>query len=130
MEFLCLKQEHFEPEVLEASPYERLSHAALAWLAGSSRLCDLVHGHEWGGVMVDAATASYYRQLRPGLRLAIEPHGGHIWCAYMRLRCPCCVFALSSRLYERLQQMSCISQAATSARHVSALLVVAFPVPH
>ena len=41
--------------------------------------CDVVHAHEWGGVFADVVTANHFRQLTPGLRIAIEPHGGHVW---------------------------------------------------
>lgn len=75
----CLKPRHFQPEVIETFPDEQVSHAVLAWLRERGNKCDVLHGHEWGGAFVDAITAVHYRQLRPGLRFAVEPHGGHIW---------------------------------------------------
>lgn len=35
--------------------------------------------HEWGGVFTDIVTYSHFRQFRPGLRIAINSHGGHYW---------------------------------------------------
>jgi hypothetical protein len=41
--------------------------------------CDIVHAHEWGGVFADLVMINHFRQLQSGLRIAIEPHGGHVW---------------------------------------------------
>ena len=41
-------------------------------------LCHL-QVHEWGGVFTDIVTWSHFRQFRPGLRIAINSHGGHYW---------------------------------------------------
>ncbi len=38
-----------------------------------------VQVHEWGGVFTDIVTYSHFRQFRPGLRIAINSHGGHYW---------------------------------------------------
>lgn len=43
--------------------------------------CDIIHVHEWGGAFVDLVTAVHLRQLKPGLRVAVIPHGGHVWYA-------------------------------------------------
>lgn len=40
---------------------------------------DVILSHEWGGLLAPLAAAMYYRQLRPGMRLAIQPRGGHVW---------------------------------------------------
>ena len=32
LQFACLAQHHFEPEVVETSPYETVSHAVLEWV--------------------------------------------------------------------------------------------------
>ena len=77
----CLEKQHFEPEVAESLPFEKAAHAALAWLSENHAKCDVVHGHEWGGIFVDIITAVHYRQAAPGLRFAVETHGGHIWYA-------------------------------------------------
>ena len=41
----------------------------------------VLHVHEWGGAFVDVIVASHFRQLQPGFRVAVEPHGGHVWYA-------------------------------------------------
>ncbi len=40
--------------------------------------------HEWGGVFADIVTYSHYRQFAPGLRISINPHGGHYWSTQAR----------------------------------------------
>ena len=54
----------------------------------------MVHAHEWGGVFADLVTAVHYRQLHPGLRVAIEPHGGHVWSQLGELNRPMDIGAL------------------------------------
>lgn len=44
--------------------------------------------HEWGGVFADVVTFSHYRQFAPGLRIAINPHGGHYWSTQACPRMP------------------------------------------
>ncbi len=56
-----------------------VQHAVVAWLREHADLCEVIHGHEWGGVLVDAATVAYFRRLVPGTRTVIVPHGGHMW---------------------------------------------------
>ena len=41
--------------------------------------------HEWGGVFTDIVTWSLFRQFRPGLRIAINSHGGHYWSTQVPL---------------------------------------------
>ena len=53
-------------QVVETEPYEQLSHAAVAWVRENIQLCDVIHGHEWGGLLIDLATLDNYRQLKPG----------------------------------------------------------------
>jgi hypothetical protein len=36
MNFECLSQHHFDPEVAESSPYEAISHAVVDWMAEDS----------------------------------------------------------------------------------------------
>jgi len=48
-------------------------------LTGRDCRCDIVHAHEWGGVFADLVMTNHFRQLQSGLRVAIEPHGGHVW---------------------------------------------------
>ena len=40
--------------------------------------------HEWGGVFADIVTYSHYREFGAGLRIAINPHGGHYWSTQAR----------------------------------------------
>ena len=54
-------------------------HAVAAWARENVDLCQVIHGHEWGGVLVDAATIVYFRRLRQGTRSVVTPHGGHMW---------------------------------------------------
>ena len=42
MDYLCLAEHHFQPEVIETYPYERLSHATLAWLKENQEMCDVL----------------------------------------------------------------------------------------
>ncbi|CAL5227669.1 g10676 [Coccomyxa viridis] len=80
LDFECLQERHFEaPKVVETYPYEALSHAVAAWVRENADLCQVIHGHEWGGVLVDAATVVYFRRLRQGARSVVTPHGGHMW---------------------------------------------------
>ena len=44
--------------------------------------------HEWGGVFADIITYSHLRQLRPGLRIVVNPHGGHYWSTQGQLPRP------------------------------------------
>ena len=59
----CLEPAHFKPEVVETYPYEQLSHAVLKWLQEDPDRCDVIHGHEWGGVFVDLVTMVNLRQV-------------------------------------------------------------------
>ena len=63
MKWECLEAAHFKPEVIETFPYEQLSHAVLAWLKEDPERCDVIHGHEWGGVFIDIVTMTYLRQV-------------------------------------------------------------------
>jgi hypothetical protein len=40
--------------------------------------------HEWGGLFAALVAYSHFRQFRPGLRIAINPHGGHYWSTQVR----------------------------------------------
>ena len=42
----------------------------MCWSAGTT---------SGGGVFADIVTYSHYRQFGAGLRIAINPHGGHYW---------------------------------------------------
>ena len=76
--FECLKPEHFLPEVVNNFPYEALGIAVVRWLQGPGQKCDIIHTHEWGGGMQHLAALVSMRR-KPGLRLVVEPHGGHYW---------------------------------------------------
>ncbi|KAK9805857.1 hypothetical protein WJX73_008965 [Symbiochloris irregularis] len=102
VDFTCLEPRHFEPEVVETFPYERLSHAVLAWLQENPQRCDVLHGHEWGGAFVDVITAVHFRQLRPGMRVAVEPHGGHFWSTQGQVQRPMDVVSLRIDNAERM----------------------------
>ena len=53
-------------QVVETHPYEKLSHAVVAWVDENLDRCDVIHTHEWGGVFTDLATLVNFRQLKPG----------------------------------------------------------------
>lgn len=58
--------------------------------------------HEWGGVFVDIIMMNHLRQLHPGLRIAVEPHGGHVWSQLGEMNRPMDVGALRIDGQERL----------------------------
>ena len=66
------------------------------------RRCDIVHAHEWGGVFADIVTMNHFRQLQLGLRVAIEPHGGHVWSQLGEMNRPMDVGALRIDNHERM----------------------------
>ena len=53
--------------------------------------------HEWGGVFTDIVTYSHFRQFRPGLRIAINSHGGHYWST--QVHWPSCNAAVNMELH-------------------------------
>ena len=63
MRWECLEPAHFIPDIVETYPYEQLSHAVLNWFREDPDRCDVIHGHEWGGVFIDMITMSYLRQV-------------------------------------------------------------------
>ena len=56
-----------------------LQHAVVAWVQDNAQLCEVIHGHEWGGMLVDLFTLVYFRRLQHGARSVVTPHGGHMW---------------------------------------------------
>ena len=56
-----------------------LQHAVVAWVQDNANLCEVIHGHEWGGMLVDLFTLVYFRRLQHGARSVVTPHGGHMW---------------------------------------------------
>lgn len=63
LDWECLEPAHFQPEVVETYPYEQLSHAVLRWFEEDTDRCDIIHGHEWGGIFTDLVTATYLRDV-------------------------------------------------------------------
>lgn len=61
-----------------------MQHAIVAWVREHADLCEVIHGHEWGGVLVDLATMVYFRRLPQGTRSVVTPHGGHMWSMQWR----------------------------------------------
>ena len=76
--FECLQSQHFLPAVAQSYPYEGIGVAVVRWLRNEGQHCDLIHTHEWGGGMQQLALYVSMRE-KPGLRLVVEPHGGHYW---------------------------------------------------
>ena len=56
-----------------------LQHAVVTWVREHAGQCEVIHGHEWGGVLVDVFTVIYFRRLPAGIRSVVTPHGGHMW---------------------------------------------------
>ncbi|KAK9907269.1 hypothetical protein WJX75_000339 [Coccomyxa subellipsoidea] len=103
VDYRCLEPQHLSPpEIVETHPYEALSHAVLAWLDKNLDRCDLVHVHEWGGVFVDIITSAAYRQLKPGLRVVVEAHGGHFWSTQGSVQRPLDITSLRIDQAERM----------------------------
>ena len=83
----CIYQAHLRLLVDQALPmYSRvitcmcgMQHGIVAWVRENADLCTLIHGHEWGGALVDLFTVSHFRRLPPGVRTVVSPHGGHMW---------------------------------------------------
>ncbi|KAK9809161.1 hypothetical protein WJX72_010415 [[Myrmecia] bisecta] len=102
VKFTCLQKRHFLPQVVETYPYEQLSYAVLAWVREHEHQCDIIHAHEWGGVFDPLATWAAHHQLRPGLRLAVEPHGGHQWSTQGMRQRPMDMVSLRIDHHERM----------------------------
>ncbi len=101
VDFECLKPEHFLPEVVSNFPYEALGIAIVRWLQGAGQRCDIIHTHEWGGGMQQLAALVSMRR-KPGLRLVVEPHGGHYWSSQGTRQRPTDLFTLRIDDHERL----------------------------
>ena len=99
--FECLKPEHFLPEVVNNFPYEALGIAVVRWLQGAGQKCDIIHTHEWGGGLQQLAALVSVRH-KPGLRLVVEPHGGHYWSSQGTRQRPTDLFTLRIDDHERL----------------------------
>ncbi len=56
-----------------------MQHAVVTWVREHAGQCEVIHGHEWGGVLVDVFTVVYFRRLPAGIRSVVTPHGGHMW---------------------------------------------------
>ena len=52
---------------METQPYEAMGKALVAWTREHIDSCDVIHAHEWGGLLMDLATLDNYRQLKPGV---------------------------------------------------------------
>ena len=67
-------------EVIRTHYWEAQSLAVLRWLDRNHHRCQLIHGHEWGGVFAYLALVLHSDPLRyPNTHLMIIPHGGHMW---------------------------------------------------
>ncbi len=101
VDFECLMPEHFLPEVVSNFPYEALGIAVVRWLQSAGQKCDIIHTHEWGGGMQQLAALVSIRR-KPGLRLVVEPHGGHYWSSQGTRQRPTDLFTLRIDDHERL----------------------------
>ncbi len=50
-----------------------MAKALVAWTREHIENCDVIHAHEWGGLLADLATLDNYRQLKPGPFLLATP---------------------------------------------------------
>ncbi len=98
----CLEERHTKPEVVDTFPYEAIGHGVLRWLETMGQKCLVVHAHEWGGGLQPIAALLAARMNKPGLRLAIEPHGGHYWSTQGGQQRPTDVMTLRIDDHERL----------------------------
>ena len=99
--FECLKPKHMLPTVVETFPYEAVGVAIVRWLLDEGAHCDLIHAHEWGGGLSQLAILISTRP-KPGLRLVIEPHGGHFWSTQGTRRRVLDLFTLRIDDHERI----------------------------
>lgn len=67
--------------------------------------CDIIHTHEWGGMASSLVIMNHLRQIHPGLRVVVEPHGGHVWSQLGEQNRPMDVGALRIDSYERVVNM-------------------------
>ena len=51
-----------------------MGKALVAWTREHIDTCDVIHAHEWGGLLVDLATLDSYRQLKPGKAYPLKNH--------------------------------------------------------
>ena len=79
----CLLASDLQPDGLQivANQYwEAHTLAVVSWLDRHVGQCDIVHGHEWGGVFAYLAILLQLDPQRfPGLHLMLGTHGGHMW---------------------------------------------------
>jgi hypothetical protein len=66
----------------------------------NQRRCDIVHGHEWGGVMAATVTYASWGGFRPGLAIVVQEHGGHFWSS-QNARRPDDVYSLRIDAHEK-----------------------------
>ena len=102
LHFECLTETHLQPEVVDTFPYEAIGHGVLRWLKTSGQKCDVVHAHEWGGALQPVAAFLAARMGKPGVRLAVEPHGGHYWSTQGSRQRPTDVMTLRIDDHERV----------------------------
>ena len=90
-------------EVVSISMWDRLALGLVRWMDRSRSTCDVIHGHEWGGVTAFLALIMQLDPTRyPGVHLLIEPHGGHMWSRIGSERRPSDMLALHTDDMERI----------------------------
>jgi hypothetical protein len=87
IEFACLAGA--KDTIVETYPGQHTSLSVLSWFKSQTHACDVVHVHEWGGIFKDLALYIHMQQGPAGCRLAVEPHGGHVWSQQGRVRVVC-----------------------------------------
>lgn len=101
VQFTCLEQHHFHPQVVENHPYESIGNAVVRWLKSEGKGCDIIHAHEWGGGMQQLAAFVSMRH-KLNRRLIVEPHGGHYWSTQGTRQRPTDLHTLRIDDHERL----------------------------
>ena len=90
-------------ELVSIGMWDTLALAVVRWMDRRHDHCDLIHGHEWGGVNALLALVLHLDPDRySGVRLLIEPHGGHMWSRIGSERRPVDVSALHIDDMERI----------------------------
>lgn len=59
--------------------------AALSWLEHHGTKCDILHGHEWGGLMAPILTKHHYGYMDK-ITVSIQQHGGNLWSTQNTIR--------------------------------------------
>lgn len=84
--FMCLKPEDLLSDdgssLVSTQYWDAYSYGVLRWLDRHPGECEVVHGHEWGGMYANLALVLQLNPDKyPNMRLVISTHGGHMWAS-------------------------------------------------